>query len=60
MERKEKEGRKRPPKKKKWKESGVTWREKKRRKKKSGVFGLMLFWYNFLLFADVTVYDWGL
>ena len=41
------------------------WREKERRrtkkkgkkKKESCVFGLMIFWYNFLIFFKVTVCD---
>ena len=59
MEIKEKEGRKRQKKKKKLKEFVVRRRGEKRKeekeKKNFGVFGSMIFWYNFLIFAEVII-----
>jgi hypothetical protein len=62
MEKKEKEGRKDDQKRKKRKESGVgrhgeTRKEKKKKLKEYGVFELMLFWHNFLVFVEVIVGD---
>jgi hypothetical protein len=38
--------------------TGVERKEKKKKKKKEyGVFELMLFWYNFLVFVEVVVCD---
>ena len=40
--------------------TGVEIKEKKNKKKKkkeSGVFRLILFWYNFLIFAKVAICD---
>jgi hypothetical protein len=39
---------------------GQAWTEEEKKWKKYSVFGLRLFWCNFLLFADVLVRDWRL
>jgi hypothetical protein len=35
-------------------------KERKKKKKKTNVFGHMLFWCNFLAFAEVSARDWAL
>jgi hypothetical protein len=43
-----------------WRKNGrdlVSTDVEEKKKKEYGVFGLMLFWYNFLVFAEVIVCD---